>query len=185
MMSNLINEVPKLKVCVCCFHTRQCHTRTEHWLLNASQIYKPHSRDSYKNFPYKPAAIISATFTEILFLDSDAYVTRDPEGLFSDPMYLEFGALFYSDSHRSRQNRFLWKILNTSCAIDEYELDSATILVNKKRVWSGIYLTKLINDKHTLFYGVRVPYKYPYLSSLSSSVLPMAIKIHFELLFDT
>ena len=155
-MMNLINEVPKLKASVCCFHTKQCRTRTEQWQLNATQIYQPHSHDLWKHFPYKPAAIVSATFTEVLLLDSDAYVTRDPEGLFSDPMYLEFGALFYADAYRSRQNPLLWKLLNTSCAIDEYELDSATILVNKKRVWNGIYLTKLINDEHTLFYRVRV-----------------------------
>ena len=122
--------------------------------MNASQIYKPRSNGPGKNFPYKPAAIMSATFNEVLFLDSDAYVTRDPEELFSDPMYVKFGALFHSDAHKSRQNPFFWKVLNISCAVDEYELDSATILVNKKRVWDGIYLTKLINDYHQLFYAV-------------------------------
>lgn len=153
-MISLLNQVPKLNASVCCFHTEQCRTRTEQWQLNSSQIYKPRSDGLGKKFPYKPAAIISATFKEVLFLDSDAYVTRDPEELFSDPMYLKFGALFHSDAYKSRQNPFFWKILNTSCAADEYELDSATILVNKKHVWNGLYLTKLINDNHQQFYTV-------------------------------
>ena len=114
-----------------------------------------------KHFPYKPAAIISSTFAEVLFLDCDAYVTRDPEDLFlSDPMYLKFGALFYSDAYKSRQHPSIWKMLNTTCGTEEYELDSGTILVDKRRVWSGLYLTKLMNDNHKIFYGVIVEYLY-------------------------
>ncbi|CAF1325480.1 unnamed protein product [Rotaria sordida] len=58
-------------------------------------------------------------FAEVLFLDSDSYIVRDPENL---------------------------------CGEHEYELDSAAILVDKKRVWKGLYITKLMNDNHELFY---------------------------------
>jgi hypothetical protein len=154
-MINLLDEVPKLNSSVCCFDTNQCQTRTQNWQLNAAHVYKPHSNNLVKQFPYKPAAIISATFAEVLFLDCDAYVTRDPNDLFlSDPMYLKFGALFYPDAYKSRQHPLIWKILNTSCAQEEYELDSATILVDKKRVWNGLYLAKLMNDNHQIFYEV-------------------------------
>ncbi|CAF3350704.1 unnamed protein product [Rotaria sp. Silwood1] len=96
---------------------------------------------------------IDATFAEVLFLDSDAYVTRDPIDLFvSDPMYLKFGALFFPDAYLSRQHPSVWNLLNTTCGEHEYELDSATILVDKKRVWNGIYMAKLMNDNHELFY---------------------------------
>jgi hypothetical protein len=158
-MINLLDEAPKLNSSVCCFDTNQCQTRTQNWQLNATHVYKPSLNKISKQFPYKPAAIISATFAEVLFLDCDAYVTRDPEDLFlSDPMYLKFGALFYPDAYKSRQHPSIWKVLNTSCAAEEYELDSATILIDKKRVWNGLYLTKLMNDNHKIFYGVIVEY---------------------------
>jgi hypothetical protein len=154
-MIKLLHEAPKLNTSICCFDAKQCRTRTQIWQLNPSYVYKPHLTNIVKAFPYKPAAIISATFVEVLFLDSDAYVTRDPEELFlSDPMYLKFGALFHADAHKSRQHPSLWKFFNTSCATEEYEIDSATILINKKRVWNGLYMTKLMNDHHEPIYDV-------------------------------
>jgi hypothetical protein len=154
-MIALLDFVPKLNASVCCFHTAQCRTRTQTWQINASNIYQPRTGKLGKHFPYKPAAILSATFSEVLFLDSDAYVTRDPEELFlSDPMYLKFGALFYPDAYKSRQHPLVWKLFNTSCGEQEYELDSAAILVDKRRVWNGLYMTKLMNDQHELFYKV-------------------------------
>jgi hypothetical protein len=124
--------------------------------LNTTYVYKPPpSPLRVRFFPYKPAAIVSATFSEVLFLDCDAYVTRDPEELFlSDPMYLKFGALFFPDAFKSRQHPTIWSLLNTNCAENEYEFDSATILVDKRRVWNGLYMTKLMNDHYKTFYEV-------------------------------
>ncbi|CAF3928778.1 unnamed protein product [Rotaria sordida] len=153
MMMELLNNSPKLNSSICCFDTAQCRTRTQTWQLNPTHVYKPHIGTLLKSFPYKPAAIVSATFAEVLFLDSDAYITRDPIDLFlSDPMYLKFGALFFPDSFQSRQHPAVWNLFNTTCGEHEYELDSATILVDKKRVWIGLYMAKLMNDNYELFY---------------------------------
>ena len=123
--------------------------------INESKVYKRRSDSPFKSFPYKPAAILSSTFLEVLFLDCDAYLTRDPEELFlSDPMYEKFGAILYPDSYKTRQHPYLWTLLNSSCGEDEYEIDSATILVNKAKVWNGLYATKLMNDYHQIFYRV-------------------------------
>ncbi|CAF5099847.1 unnamed protein product, partial [Rotaria sp. Silwood1] len=153
-MMELLRTAPNLNASVCCFITAQCRTLTQIWQLNAVHIYKPPSSYlRFRFFPYKPAAIISATFSEVLFLDCDAYVARDPEELFlSDPMYLKFGALFYPDGFKSRQHPIVWTIFNTSCAEHEYEFDSSVILVDKRRVWNGLYLAKLMNDHYQIFY---------------------------------
>jgi Mannosyltransferase putative len=154
-MIKLLHFVPKLQASVCCFVANQCRTLTKVWKLNSTNVYQPGHSQLRKVFPYKPAAILSSTFSEVLFLDCDAYVIRDPEPLFlSDPMYLRFGALFYPDAMRSRQHPIVWGLFNTSCGENEYELDSAAILVDKQRVWNGLYLTKLMNDNHILFYRV-------------------------------
>ncbi|CAF3720196.1 unnamed protein product [Rotaria sordida] len=153
IMMELLNNSAKLNLSICCFDTAQCKTRTETWQLDPAHVYKPGVNKLKKSFPFKPAAIISATFAEVLFLDCDAYITRDPIDLFLfDPMYLKFGALFFPDSYQSRQHPTVWNLFNTTCGEHEYELDSATILVDKKRVWNGLYMTKLMNDNHKLFY---------------------------------
>ncbi len=157
-MIDLLRMVPNLNASICCFLTSQCQTLTKVWQLNTNHVYKPRPGLLLKPFPYKPAAIVSSTFSEVLFLDCDAYVTRDPEELFlSDPMYLKFGALFFPDALKSRQNPAVWNLFNTSCAENEYEFDSATILVNKRQVWNGLYMAKLMNDDHELFYKVFYP----------------------------
>ncbi|CAF1364325.1 unnamed protein product [Rotaria sp. Silwood1] len=153
-MIQLLREIPKLNASVCCFDTAQCQTTTSVWNLDPTHIYKPLTSNlPHRSFPYKPAAIISSTFAEVLFLDCDAYLVRNPDYWFrSDPMYLHFGALFFPDAILSRQHPSVWNIFNTTCARDEFELDSAVILVDKTRVWKGLYMTKLMNDYHQLFY---------------------------------
>ncbi|CAF1171960.1 unnamed protein product [Rotaria sordida] len=153
-MIQLLRAVPKLNASVCCFETAQCQTMTSVWNLNATHVYKPLTSNlPHRSFPYKPAAIISSTFAEVLFFDCDAYLVRNPDYWFrSDPMYLHFGALFFPDAFLSRQHPAVWNILNTTCGQNEFELDSSVILVDKTRVWKGLYMTKLMNDHHQLFY---------------------------------
>ncbi|CAF1438081.1 unnamed protein product [Adineta ricciae] len=98
-------------------------------------VFKPNIGHLLKPFPYKPAAILSATFAEVLFLDCDAYVTRDSD------------ELFLSDSILA-----VWKLFQTNCAQNESELDSVVSVLNKNQVWNGLYMTKLINDNYPLFY---------------------------------
>lgn len=45
----------------------------------------------------KAAAIINSRFNEVLYLDADNSVARNPEYLFEEPMYKERGALFWPD----------------------------------------------------------------------------------------
>ena len=153
-MLQLLSIAPKLNVSICCFITGECRSSSGIQQLNSSYIFKPEMpRRRSKSFPFKPAAIVSSTFAEVLFLDCDSYVTRDPEELFlSDPMYLKFGALFFPDGFKSRQHPYVWNVFNTSFIKDEFELDSAAILVDKRRVWNGLYMTKLINDYYKIFY---------------------------------
>ena len=151
----LVHYAPNLDISVCSFTTARCITNATTWVLNSTYVFPPpeNRQNTLKHFPSKPAAIISATFAEVLFLDSDAYLVRDPEYLFqSDPMYLRFGALFFPDALMSRQPSAIWSLLNTTCGQDEVELDSGALLVDKRRVWDALYITKLMNDRHEIFY---------------------------------
>lgn len=154
-MADLLIIAPSVNLSVCCFLENRCRNSTRTWQINPQYVFKPHIISADQRFAYKPASIISSTFAEVLFLDSDAYPTRDPEELFlHDPMYLQFGTLFFPDAHISRQHSSIWKLFNTTCGENEFELDSAAILVDKRRAWEGLFMTKLMNDNHRHFYGV-------------------------------
>jgi len=153
--NELISSVPTLNVKACCFETARCHSSNGKEIkVPASYVHPPKTKKSLgKNYSFKLAAIVSSTFAEVLFLDSDCYVVRDPTYLFEeDPMYIRFGALFYPDIYISHQHPQLWSLLNTTCVHKEFSLDSGVLLLNKKRVWSGIYMTKLMSDYHQIFY---------------------------------
>lgn len=156
MLSEFVKPFPKLNLSVCSYESAECVSQHEKMQLSKENVHPPKGAlGHWKHFPYKPAAIVSSTFREVLFLDCDSYVVRDPTALFDDPMYKEFGALFYPDAYRTRQNPYLWGLLNSACAIEEYEFDSSMILVNKEQSWKGIFMSKLINDKTEFFYDVR------------------------------
>ena len=123
-MKELIDLVPKLNLSLCSFEEHQCESRHGVIKLDSTLVCVPTFGVLEKAFPYKPAAILSSTFVKALFLDSDAYLTRDPEDLFlSDPMYHRFGSLFFPDSYRSRQHPLLWRLLNTPCRLNRHDID--------------------------------------------------------------
>ena len=155
IINDLLNYVPKLNVKACSFEKALCYS------LNGKQISIP-SKYIYlsetknvqgKIYSFKLSSIISSTFEEIIFVDSDCYIVRDPIYLFeNDPMYKKFGSLFYPDIYMSHQHSKLWKILNTTCVQNEFSLDSGALVLNKKFVWNGIYMAKLMGDYHQIFY---------------------------------
>lgn len=53
--------------------------------------------DGYMAKPYtiKVAALLNSAFEDILFLDADNVVVRDPTYLFDSPEYLDTGAMFF------------------------------------------------------------------------------------------
>jgi hypothetical protein len=80
-------------------------------------------------------------------------VVRDPIYLFeNDPMYKKFGVLFYPDIYLSKQHPRVWSLFNATCLRHEFSLDSALLIFNKKRVWKGIHLAKLMGDHTEVFY---------------------------------
>jgi len=153
--NELLNYVPKLNLKMCCFERFQCHSLNNKEIsLKSNYVYLPQTKSIYeKIYSYKLAAILSSTFDEIIFLDSDCYMVRDPTDLFQkDPMYQIFGSLFYPDIYKSHQHPQLWSILNTTCVNNEFSLDSGVLLLDKKRVWNGLYMAKLMGDHQHIFY---------------------------------
>ena len=155
LIDDLLRSVPQLNISGCSFEANQCYSSNGQ-IRNLSQtnIYPPQTKNiNGKIYTFKLAAIISSTFSQLIFLDSDCYVVRDPSPLFqNDPMYNKFGVLFYPDIYTTHQHSRLWSLLNTTCFNEEFSVDSGVLLFDKKRVWNALFLTKLMSDHHTIFY---------------------------------
>lgn len=78
----------------------------------------------------KPFAILHSAFDEILYLDSDNFVVKDPTYLFDTEEYAATGAVFWPDVRRSSPYNRVWEMLGLYPR-DEWEFESGQILLKK------------------------------------------------------
>ncbi|MAS94922.1 MAG: hypothetical protein CMO55_17130 [Verrucomicrobiales bacterium] len=78
----------------------------------------------------KPFAMLHSTFDELLYLDSDNFVVRNPEYLFDSDEFNSFGAVFWPDLQKSSPFNKIWNLLGLFPR-DEWEFESGQILINK------------------------------------------------------
>lgn len=106
------------------------------------------------NFQFKTAAVLNSRFAEVLLLDSDNIPVLDPELLFESDTYKEFGSIFWPDIARTRPANPIWAITNTVCKMDEYELESGQLLVNKRRFFYHLQMAAWLNNAaHAPYYN--------------------------------
>jgi hypothetical protein len=72
--------VPTLNVKACCFETSRCYALNEKEIpLTPNYVHSPHTKNVHgKIYSFKLAAIVSSTFAEIILVNSDCYIVRDP-----------------------------------------------------------------------------------------------------------
>ncbi|MEM9257685.1 MAG: glycosyltransferase family 9 protein [Pseudomonadota bacterium] len=99
----------------------------------------------------KPYAILHSRFNEVLLLDADNVVARDPAYLFNDPRYLETGAVFWPDFNRFGPDQSIWQLTGIPYQ-DEPEFESGQILVNKSACWGELLLTMWFNEFSDFWY---------------------------------
>jgi hypothetical protein len=64
-----------------------------------------------RGWQLKPYAVINSSFREVLLLDADNVVTRDPEYLFSTKQYRNSGAIFWPDIQDFRRDSEIWEVV--------------------------------------------------------------------------
>lgn len=109
----------------------------------------------------KPFAITHSPFAEVLFLDADNLVLRDPSPLFDSPEYQRSGSLFWPDfktvpSDYWAIRPFAWEFLELPPRIDA-EIESGQLLINKPHCWRALQATLHMNN-HSDFYYERCTY---------------------------
>lgn len=93
---------------------------------------------SYFRYYSKIYAVIHSSFNDVLLLDSDNIVARNPEYLFDAPEYKAKGAIFWPD-HWHPNHSPLFKLDHTSLAwelfgipfVNSFEQESGQLLINR------------------------------------------------------
>lgn len=113
----------------------------------------------------KMIAVTDAPWEQVLFLDADCYVSRDPEELMTDPEVEKVGGLFFSDI--ANHCKAWWGYYYCGLTPLKKEWEAGIYVVNKRLGWMGVRWTLWLNehsdvwfklghgDKATLEWGFR------------------------------
>lgn len=105
-----------------------------------------------QGFEIKPYAVLLTSFDDILFLDADCAPLKNPEYVFDDPSYKEYGNMFWPDyGVNSNLIRPSW-ITETPQFPKGFETESGQFVVNKTRCMTGIVNAWLLNKHQKFFY---------------------------------
>lgn len=105
----------------------------------------------------KPYAIAYSGFEEVLLVDADNLVLRDPTFLFTDPLYLSTTALFWPDFPPRedsfwRINQGAFELLGLPVQLG-LEIESGQLLIHKRKSWEALTSAVSMNEASDFFYN--------------------------------
>lgn len=104
----------------------------------------------------KPYAILNSRFEEVLYIDADNVVVRNPQFLFDNALYKETGALFWQDlPNKLLDQSYLkdsaWDLMDLPFR-EEPQFESGQLLIDKRRCWRPLQLTLHLNEHSDYYY---------------------------------
>jgi ADP-heptose:LPS heptosyltransferase len=121
--------------------------------VNARVMQKKYPGRIAGGWELKAYALVHSRFREVIFLDADNVVVRDPEYLFDTAQYQSTGAIFWPDYNRGRDQKAspIWR----SCGLkqpNEAEFESGQMVVDKQRCWAALCLALWFNENSNFYY---------------------------------
>jgi Mannosyltransferase putative len=106
----------------------------------------------------KPYAILHSRFAEVLYIDADNVVVRDPEYLFDTALYRQTGSLFWPDLPIPASGQWYlkgdaWELLDLPFR-QEPEFEAGQLVIDKRRCWRAMHLTLHLNEHSDYYYAV-------------------------------
>lgn len=107
--------------------------------IDARQVEKDNPCRILCGWELKPFATLHSPFAQVLFLDADNGVVRDPTYLFDAPQFREHGAIFWPDYACWTLKPDVWRIFGMDHMIEradrEPAFESGQYLIDKERCW--------------------------------------------------
>jgi ADP-heptose:LPS heptosyltransferase len=121
--------------------------------INAQNVKRRHPARIPSGWALKPYAMLYSAFREVLLLDADNVVVRDPGYLFEASRFQRTGAVFWPDYRHRKTPRTpaIWR----SCGIRvprEPEFETGQVLIDKARCWEPLSLTLWFNEHANFYY---------------------------------
>jgi hypothetical protein len=120
-------------------------------LVCAGEVAKEHQMRVVGGWQLKSYSMIHCPFREVLFLDADAYPTRNPEFLFDDERFKTAGAIFWPDNKVDDLKPDTWVALGLDPR-DEPAFESGQMLVDTVRHWREMSLAEWMNQFSDFYY---------------------------------
>lgn len=114
-------------------------------------IWNTYKGNSLNGYAMSAFAILNSSFREVLWLDPDNSPVRDPTFLFESAGYLQHGAIFWPDVRERRLMPKSWEVVGLT-PIDEREIESGQLIVDKSRCWQAINAAWLLNERREYWY---------------------------------
>ncbi|MBC7967344.1 MAG: hypothetical protein H7Z17_15620 [Fuerstia sp.] len=124
---------------------------------DAFAVAQQHPVHRLDGWELKPYAIMHSRFAEVLSIDADNVVVRDPAFLFDTDLYQHTGALFWPDfpGHTSSPwylKKEAWEVLGVPFR-QEPEFESGQLVIDKRRCWRPLQLTLHLNEHSDYYYA--------------------------------
>lgn len=119
--------------------------------VDALAVRARHEARILRGWEVKVFAILHSPFREVMLLDADNFVAKNPEYLFDSWEYRQSGSVFWPDAGRLSRDNAAWKIFGVPFT-DEPEVESGQLLIDKERCWRALCLTKHYNDYSDFYF---------------------------------
>jgi hypothetical protein len=113
-------------------------------LVDAFLVRQKHWHRALKGWSVKQYAAMRAPWREVLSLDADAFITRDPAFVLDDPEFQEKGAFFCADVNRCAKSN--WAYFHAGITIPPKEMESGFFAWDRVKAWEGIKMTHWIAE---------------------------------------
>ncbi|CAE7611135.1 MNN22 [Symbiodinium natans] len=139
----------------------------------------------YRDFQTILPSIMSSSFKEILWVDTDITLLYRPELLFDSPQFLRQGALFWPDhwsfdcrpwGHSARSNHVILKLLNLEHNASNmhyaHEHETSHFFINKEMHWKPICLANFLATRtfsNEILHGAKDVFRFAFLK-LNASI---------------
>jgi alpha 1,2-mannosyltransferase len=120
--------------------------------VTVREVEEVQKANFWKEFQIKGAAIQQSSFDEILYLDTDSYLLRNPEYLFESKQWQETGLMLWPDYTTSHPTNPIWRLIGQPCR-NEYEGESGQILISRTLHQDLLWLVEYFAINHRTFYG--------------------------------
>jgi hypothetical protein len=119
--------------------------------VDATAVARLHPVRFLSGWPIKSFALMHSGFREVLLLDADNMPLVDPTSLFDAHEYGRVGAIFWPDGETLGPEHPIWRLTGVTYR-REPAVESAQLLVDRRRCWPAVALAAWMNNQHADFW---------------------------------